>query len=140
VKRPEELAGVLAHEVQHVEQRHSLRSLVRSLGVRGAWAALSGDLGGTLAGQAALQLTSLRFSRDAERDADIAGFDALVRLGIDPQGMADFFGTLSSSRTGAPPAWLSTHPASEARQDKLRQMRAALGARQFPPLELPGLR
>jgi Zn-dependent protease with chaperone function len=140
VKRPEELAGVLAHEVQHVEQRHSLRSLVRGMGLRGAWAVLTGNLGGTLAGQAALELTALRFSRGAEREADIAGFDTLVRLDIDPQGMADFFGTLAASRNGAPPAWLSTHPPSEARQQKLREMRAALGTRQFPALELPGLR
>ena len=140
VKRPEELAGVLAHEVQHVEQRHSLRSLVRSLGLRGAWAALTGNLGGTLAGQAALELTALRFSRGAEQEADVAGFESLVRLDIDPQGMAEFFGTLSAERPGAPPAWLSTHPPSEARQEKLHEMRESLGPRQFPPLQLPGLR
>ncbi len=60
-RRPEELAGVLAHEVQHVEQRHSLKAVIKETGLRGLWAAASGDLGGTLAGQAAVQLGSLRF-------------------------------------------------------------------------------
>jgi predicted Zn-dependent protease len=133
-RKPEELAGVLAHEVQHVEQRHSLRAVIRETGMRGLWAAASGDLGGTLAGQAAMQLGSLRFSRDAERDADVRGFETLVRQDIDPQGMVDFFGTMARAAGASPPAWLSTHPASEARQQQLRTMRQALGQRQFQPL------
>jgi beta-barrel assembly-enhancing protease len=133
-RRPEELAGVLAHEVQHVELRHSLKAIIKETGMRGLWAAASGDLGGTLAGQAAVQLGSLRFSRDAEREADVRGFEALVRQDIDPQGMVDFFGTMGRAAGASPPAWLSTHPASEARQQQLRAMREALGARHFPPL------
>jgi predicted Zn-dependent protease len=133
-RKPEELAGVLAHEVQHVEQRHSLKALIKETGMRGLWAAVSGDLGGTLAGQAAVQLGSLRFSRDAERDADLRGFEALVNQDIDPQGMVDFFGTMARAAGASPPAWLSTHPASEARQQQLRAMREALGQRHFPPL------
>jgi beta-barrel assembly-enhancing protease len=133
-RRPEELAGVLAHEVQHVEQRHSLKAVIKETGLRGLWAAVSGDVGGTLAGQAALRLGSLRFSRDAEREADVRGFETLVKLDIDPQGMVDFFGTMAKEAGASPPAWLSSHPASEARQEALRAMRGALGNRQFPPL------
>jgi beta-barrel assembly-enhancing protease len=133
-RRPEELAGVLAHEAQHVELRHSLKALIKETGLRGLWAAITGDLGGTLAGQAAVKLTSLRFSREAERDADAHGFQALVDRNIDPQGMVDFFGTMQREAGATPPAWLSTHPDSEARQESLRAMRLALGERQFPPL------
>ncbi len=132
--RPEELAGVLAHEIQHVEQRHSLKALIKETGLRGLWAAFTGDLGGTLAGQAALKLGSLRFSRDAERAADVRGFEALVQQDIDPSGMVDFFGTMAKHSGASPPAWLSTHPASEARQESLRAMKEALGERRFPPL------
>lgn len=130
----EELAGVLAHEVQHVERRHSLKAMIKETGLRGLWAAASGDLGATLAGQAALQLGSLRFSRDAEREADARGFETLVKLDIDPQGMVDFFGTMDREAKNSPPAWLSTHPASEARRQSLRAMRETLGNRQFQPL------
>lgn len=134
-RRPEELAGVLAHEVQHVEQRHSLKALVKELGLRGLWAAVTGDVGATLAGEAALKLTSLRFSRNAELQADAAGFDSLAGHGIDPQGMVDFFGTMEKAAATSPPAWLSTHPPSAARQQALRERRAALGDRAFIPLQ-----
>lgn len=134
VRRPEELAGVLAHELQHVEQRHSLEALVKSLGLRGVWAAVTGDVGTGIAGDAALKLASLRFSRDAEHEADELGFDLLVRHGIDPQGMADFFGTMQAAAGPSPPKWLSTHPPSDARQRGLRARLEALGPRQFPPL------
>lgn len=133
-RRAEELAGVLAHEVQHVEQRHSLKAIIKETGMRGLWAALSGDLGATLAGQAALQLGALRFSRDAEREADVRGFETLVERGIDPSGMVDFFGTMARETGSAPPAWLSTHPASESRQELLLTMQQALGDRRFEPL------
>jgi Zn-dependent protease with chaperone function len=133
-RRPEELAGVLAHEMQHVEQRHSIKAVIKETGLRGLWAVVSGDLGGTLAGQAALRLGTLRFSRDAERDADVRGFETLVKQDIDPQGMVDFFGTMEKEAKSSPPAWLSTHPASESRRQSLRAMREALGNRRFPPL------
>jgi Zn-dependent protease with chaperone function len=133
-KRPEELAGVLAHEVQHVEQRHSLQAMVKNLGLRGLWATVTGDLGGTIAGQAAVELAALRFSRDAEREADAKGFDTLVGNGIDPRGMVDFFGTMQKAAGASPPAWLSTHPASDARQKALGERLQALGDRSFPPL------
>lgn len=136
VRRPEELASVLAHEVQHVELRHSLRAMIKELGLRGVWAALTGDVAGTVAGQAAMQLASLRFSRDAERQADAQGFDLLVKQDIDPRGMVDFFGTMAAgSAAEAPPAWLSTHPASEARQQRMRERLDALPARSFTALE-----
>lgn len=132
-KRPEELAGVLAHEVQHVERRHALRGLVKDLGLRGLWAFAMGDLAGTVGGQAALELTSLQFSRDDEREADQYGFDALVAAGIDPSGMPDFFQTLATM-TGGGPGLLSTHPPSEERDRALRQRLATVQAQSFAPL------
>lgn len=136
VKRPEELAGVLAHEVQHVELRHSLRAMVKELGLRGLWAAATGDLGGGIAGEAALKLASLRFSRDAEMQADAAGFDLLVERGIDPSGMVEFVGTLTDAAGPAPPEWASTHPPGAARQEALRARLSRLDGRQFAPLLL----
>lgn len=135
-KRPEELAGVLAHEVQHVEQRHSLEGMVKNLGLRAIWALVTGDLGGTLAGQAAVQLTSLKFSRDAETEADDKGFDALVKQGVDPSGMPEFFKTMSEKAADAPAAFLSTHPLSEDRQRELVERVGELQQKTFKPLEI----
>ena len=132
--RAEELAGVLAHEVQHVELRHSLRGLIKEMGLRGLWAFVMGDVGTTLAGQAALELTSLQFSRADEREADEHGFDALVAAGIDPAGMPAFFNTMSQKAGGEVPAFLSTHPASKERDQDLRRRSTTVGQRTFEPL------
>ena len=132
-KRPEELAGVLAHEVQHVELRHSLRGMIKELGLRGLWSVVTGDLGGTLAGQAALEMTALKFSRDDETEADQYGFDALVDAGIDPSGMPAFFATMSEQAIEAPAAFLSTHPLSEERERELQQRVQQL-KRELPPM------
>ena len=134
-RRPEELAGVLAHEVQHVELRHGTSALVKDLSWRVLWTWFTGDWGGTLAGQAAAQLGSLKFSRDAESAADNAGFDALVRAGIDPSGMPDFFAIMAKQAGDAPAAFLSTHPLSSAREQALRQRLTELPANSFTPLD-----
>ena len=133
--RPEELAGVLAHEVQHVELRHSLRGLVKELGLRGLWAYVTGDVGASVAGQAALELTSLTFSRDDEREADRRGFDALVAAGIDPAGMPAFFRIMRETSGDTPVGFVSTHPLSEEREREGRQRVEALKGRVFAPLE-----
>jgi beta-barrel assembly-enhancing protease len=135
-KRPEELAGVLAHEVQHVEQRHSLQGMVKNLGLRAAWALVTGDIGGTLAGRAAQQLTSLKFSRDAETEADAQGFDTLVRQGIDPAGMPAFFKTMSEKAADAPAAFISSHPLSKDREKELAKRVAELPRKDFVPLKM----
>ncbi len=132
-RSPEELAGVLAHEVQHVELRHSLKSIMKQLGLSAVWAMASGDLAGAMTGKAAQHMMELKFSRDAEREADSAGLDALLRAGIDPAGMPAFFATLDKAG-GAPPALLSTHPASAARREALAARMQAKGSHPFEPL------
>ncbi|HTE42668.1 MAG TPA: M48 family metallopeptidase [Steroidobacteraceae bacterium] len=141
-KTPEELAGVLAHEVQHVELRHSIRGVIKDLGLRGLWMFVTGDLGSTMTGQAAMQLTSLKFSRDDEREADKKGFDALVVAGIDPSGLPALFRTMSEKAADAPVALISSHPLSKDREEQLRSRVAslregrfeALGFEKWPPL------
>ncbi len=136
-RRPEELAGVLAHEVQHVEQRHSLQALVKNLGLRAVWIMVTGDISGSVIEQAALELTSLSFSRDAEQQADAVGFDGLVAAGIDPRGMADFFAIMANLEGGAtPPPLLSTHPASSKREASLRAREGEIAGRIFEPVRL----
>ena len=135
-RTPEELAGVLAHEVQHVEQRHSLEAMVKELGLRGLWMLVTGDIGSGLIGRAALELTSLRFSRGAEEEADQRGFDVLVANGIDPKGMADFFIVMGEKAGPTPPPILSTHPASEDREHALRARLEEVSASRFEPLQL----
>ena len=121
----EEVAGVLAHEVQHVEKRHSLKAIAKSTGLMVTVGMVFGDLGGLLAlGQ---DLIGLKFSRQHESEADAAGLQALVAAGIAPSGMRDFFrkmGEKESLNLG----WLSSHPASEDRSMALDRALQALPA------------
>lgn len=133
-KRPEELAAVLAHEVQHVELRHSLRATVKQLGLGAMWALATGDLGSTIAGDAAQRLLGLSFSRDAESQADEEGFRALVKAGIDPSGMPAFFSTLAKDHDSVVPTFLSTHPSSSDRQERLAAMLRTVSERRFEPI------
>ncbi len=121
---PEELAGVLAHEIQHVVGRHSLRAMVRGLSLRallGMALGGTGDAGSMVVGLAE-HLGSLRFSREQEAQADRDGLALLQRCGIAGGGMADFFERLART-SGEVPAFLSTHPGSE---DRARRIRAQL--------------
>ena len=131
----EEVAGVLAHEVQHVELRHTLKNLVHTLGLRAALALALGDVSGSVLGDMAATLGELKFSRDLESEADQKGLAALRQAGIAPQGMVSFFDKLARQEKGAAPAdLLSTHPASEDRMKKLRGMIEEQGAWPSQPL------
>jgi Zn-dependent protease with chaperone function len=132
-RRPEELAGVLAHEVQHVELRHSIRGMVKDLGLRGLFAFATGDLGGSLLGEAAVGLASLKFSRDDESQADQAAFDALSAAEIDPSGLPAFFAIMHKQGSDAPAAFVSTHPLSADREAALRA-RLSAGTKASTPL------
>jgi len=131
----EELAGVLAHEVQHVELRHSLSQLAQQAGLRLVVTLVVGDLGG--AGEIAARLTQLKFSRDAETEADLEGLAALRRAGIDPQGMVAMFRKLDTETGPAPPQILSTHPVTEQRVEALLQAMqgSAVGTVQPLPID-----
>ncbi|MEM7200764.1 MAG: M48 family metallopeptidase [Planctomycetota bacterium] len=130
---PEEVAGVMAHEIAHVLERHSMRQLCYRVGL---WSSLSLTLGGaggglgSIAG-AATELTDLGFSRDQERDADRLGVEILQRAGIATEGLAAFFARLAE-QGGALPALLSTHPSSDDRAEALRALAARDDA--TPPL------
>jgi len=138
-----ELAGVIAHEIGHVVERHIAENVprrraagaVHSLAVLtagilgGGYAANWMDLGGGLAAMAVLN----NFGREAEREADGFAVDALVNSGIDPSGLVSFFELLSRESEGGAPGFLSSHPAPLERIDTTRQQIADLGP-------LPGLR
>jgi predicted Zn-dependent protease len=142
-ERAEELAAVLAHEVAHVERRHALKNLFKSAGLSALFALAIGDWSGTALGAWAANLTQLKFSRDAEMEADRDGLQRLVRAGITPQPMADFFGRLARNESSRPGAGiLATHPSSQQRMQALQAQIGALPARSYPPLDIdwPALR
>jgi predicted Zn-dependent protease len=121
---PEEVAGVLAHEIGHVAERHSLKNMMHTAGFALLVQSIFGDISGLVAvlGDRATFLMSRKFSREYEESADNFGWDLLTRANIDPRGMIQFFETLEEyqqeavGETGAKVTthleFLSTHPAT----------------------------
>ncbi|WP_094752185.1 M48 family metalloprotease [Psychromonas sp. CD1] len=140
-KNESELAGVLAHEIAHITQRHLARMLEQqSLNNPASMAAMAGSillaLVSPAAGIAALTTSlavnaqmQINYTRLHESEADRIGIQTLYNAGYDPDGMANFFNKLAQKYqyTSVPPAILSTHPLTETRLADAR-----LRADQFP--------
>ncbi|HUQ12527.1 MAG TPA: M48 family metallopeptidase [Steroidobacteraceae bacterium] len=128
VENAEELAGVLAHEVQHIEHRHTLQQMIASAGWAATLAVVLGDVSAITA-IVIHQLGNLRNSRKLEAEADTEGMKALARAGIPLDGMATLFRRLQADekkRGGEGPALLSSHPATEERIADLEQLAVTL--------------
>lgn len=123
----EELAGVLAHEVQHVLLRHTTRTLIQNASTGLLLAAVAGDVSGMTGYgvESARALGVLRYSRHHEEEADAAGMVLLHAAGIDSSGMISFFETLRRREGEGPDflSYLSTHPSTGDRIEKLRFLR-----------------
>ena len=105
----DELAAVLAHETQHIEQRHTLKRMLQSIGWASVLVVVLGDVNIATA-VIVHQLGNLYFSRDIEDEADRLGYQALLKAGINPSGMSSMLTILAAQSKLNPPAWLSTHP------------------------------
>lgn len=124
------LAGVLAHEVGHVERRHSVRVLARSSLTAAASASLFGDFSAVAAGVPAL-LANLHYSRAMETEADGYAIATLQRKGWSTEPLAELFEWLDrvndTSAEKSMPRWMvqslpyaSSHPSSAERIARLR--------------------
>ena len=123
----EEVAGVMGHELNHVLQRHGLERIVKQLGLVAVVSIVLGDQQGlvVLAKQLGVELLTLKFGREQEAEADLTGLQLLYRAKIDPSGMISFFQRLSEKDAGRM-EWLSTHPMSQDRADRLKAELAAM--------------
>ncbi len=90
-KSADEVAGVLAHEMGHVRERHVMQSLIRQMGLSVLMGGLDGNIGGTLNG-----LLAMGYSRSAESEADQHAIQALQRADISPLATAGFFERLAN--------------------------------------------
>jgi beta-barrel assembly-enhancing protease len=111
-----EVAAVLAHEVQHVEQRHALKNMITSSGIAAAVLLVLGDANAVMMIMAH-QVSAQYFSRQAEADADMKGVALLQKSKIDTQGMVAFFKKMQEAFKGKAqgPEWMSSHPDSAVR-------------------------
>lgn len=123
---PEQLAGVLAHEIQHIVKRHTTRALIEHTSTGLLLAAVSGDFTGamTYGVEAARSLGMLRYSRAHEEEADREGMRMLLAAGINPAGMIEFFDIMNRQAPAMPGLleYISSHPSEENRIAYLQQL------------------
>lgn len=116
---PDMLAGVLAHEIGHIQHRHGIRRLGRLAGLSTATILFSGDASSLLHEASVLGtgLLDLSYSRAFEHEADATAVALLRKAGRDPALLAALLQRLSaqSAMAGAMPNWLSSHPSTQAR-------------------------
>ena len=112
---PEEVAGVMAHELGHALARHPEASSIRTIGLMGLVGVLTGS--GDLLAQQVMSLVLLKYSRDDEREADRLAMRILKGARVDPVPLADFFRRLVEREEDEALAVLSTHPPSRERME-----------------------
>jgi hypothetical protein len=120
-KSPDEVAGVLAHEMGHGLEMHPETSIVRSIGLTAGAELLLGGSGGSLA-NIGLLLTQLSYSRDAEREADEQALRLMKTARVSPQGLIDFFDRVLEAETkdgGGGPGVLRSHPQTAERRSRV---------------------
>jgi beta-barrel assembly-enhancing protease len=135
---PEELAGVLAHEAQHIFLKHSTRSIIRNMASGMLLSLILGDVNAVMESVVSLagQLNTLGFSRKMEVEADIKGVELMLDAKINPQGMLTIFKKLlkeelkldENKKNSSIPkntkelfSYLSTHPSAKSRIAKIEE-------------------
>ena len=126
-----ELSGVIAHEIAHVVHRHVAKSydrqrqtqlarqaVVTAAGIAaGSHAAGAANIGGVLAAQAFLNA----FTREDEREADAYAVEVLPKVGIDPNGLVEYFETVLAQGDSQVPTFFRSHPTTRERISLARQ-------------------
>ena len=131
-----QLAGVIAHEIAHVALRHGTNQASKAYIAQVPLAILGGALGSNSTGAVLAQLGAgfavdsllLKYSRNAESQADVLGTQILYDSGYDPKAMAQFFQKIQAeSQGGQPPTFFSSHPNPENREGRVDEEIANLG-------------
>jgi Zn-dependent protease with chaperone function len=119
-RSPDEVAGVLAHEIGHVREKHVMQALLRQMGLAVVLGGIDGNSGALVN-----NMLSMSYSRESEAEADAYSMKALGGANISPIGTASFFDRLSkmdgSANSGTSDngiaGYMSSHPLSRSRKD-----------------------
>jgi beta-barrel assembly-enhancing protease len=123
MKGYEDLAALLAHEFTHVQNKHTTKSLFRSLGNTFFFSMIFGNMG-TVANvivNNADQVRRLKYSRSLEKEADLDGLQLLSERKIDCNGFIRLFELLKKEQTVEMGEWVSSHPKLDRRISYIRE-------------------
>lgn len=118
----DEVAVVMGHEIAHALREHARErrgeATVTNIG-KGLLSVVSDLAGfgavGRLVIDGAGDLLMLKYSRDDETESDVVGLELAARAGYDPRAGLTLWQKMTATNKGAPPSWLSTHPAGNNR-------------------------
>ncbi len=126
-RSPEQLAGVLAHEIGHIESRHGIRQIIRVLGIGYL---ISSAVGAGIEGlevpetisEIANILIYYKYSREFEKEADLTSIKLLRNAGMNPGGIIQFLETMDKGKhTPEFLNWINSHPDFNARVKYLKE-------------------
>ncbi len=123
-KNEEEVAGVLAHEIAHMELKHVLKKLGKEIGLSVLINIAAGDVGGEVIKEGIRTLSSSAYDRSLEKQADLKAVEYMQAAQMDPKHFADFLERLSKGdSTPQVLSWMSTHPDSMERARYIMEKR-----------------
>ncbi|MBI1820907.1 MAG: M48 family metallopeptidase [Nitrospirae bacterium] len=129
---PDEFAGVLAHEIQHIVRHHSTREILRQASTSFLVSSLTGHFGNdsTFSLRGVRMLETLHYDRKLEEEADREGMKLLVSAKYQPEAMIRMFEKFEKGKSDRDPilTFLSTHPATENRIKNLKELMNQLTA------------
>lgn len=112
-----EVAGVICHELAHIQLKHVMKKLVKEIGISTLLAMTTGSSGSDVFQNTVGSLTSTAFDRSLEKEADLKAITYLKAANVDPEGLANFLYKMSLNESDLTKylTWVSTHPDSEER-------------------------
>jgi beta-barrel assembly-enhancing protease len=123
-KNPEELSGVIAHEIAHLEHNDVMKKLASEVGVSMLTAMSGGASSGEIGRQTLKLLSSTAFDREQERKADSAAVHMMAKADIDPEHLANLLFRLSQEKKSyIKLEWLNTHPDAPDRAADILKLR-----------------
>jgi predicted Zn-dependent protease len=112
----EEITGVIAHEIAHIESGHVVKKLGKEIGLSVILNLTLGDIGGEVVRNALSTITSTAYDRSLEKEADLKAVDYMLAAKMNPTYLASFLEKLDKqSQTPEVLQWVSTHPDSKER-------------------------
>jgi predicted Zn-dependent protease len=116
---PDELAGVIAHEISHIELDHVMKKLIKEIGLSVLISMTSGNGSAESIQKISKLLSSSAFDRKLEKEADISAVEYLINAKINPESLAEFLYKLADNKSdeASYEGWLSTHPDSKKRAE-----------------------
>lgn len=116
---PDELSGVICHEIAHITHNHVMKKLVKEVGLSVLISMTTGNGSAETIKETAKMLSSSAFDRKLEKEADIIAVDYLVNAKINPEPFADFLYKLSNKEHEVMKhfSWVGTHPDTKERAE-----------------------